>query len=76
MALNEIDDVQLGELFDRIHAMSEQDRLDLDPIARALGIYQAKYHAERGWRISPNRVVALAAVDLLNAWEKHEWERE
>jgi hypothetical protein len=66
---------QIAELHDRVSAMTEEQRLALDPIAYALADYQEATNA-KGWRIVPNRVAALAAVDAMNAWEKTSWERE
>lgn len=67
---------QIGDLAERVAAMSESERLELDPIAEALGVYHAKWQASRGWWMCPNRIVALAAVDMVSAWEATEWERE
>jgi hypothetical protein len=68
-------EAHIAELHDRVSAMTEEQRLALDPIAYALAAYQEATNVEH-WRVVPNRVAALAAVDAMNAWEKTIWERE
>ena len=55
--------------------MTEAERRELDAVAYALGEY-GKATNQKGWRILPNRVLALAAVDLMWEWERIEWERD
>ena len=63
------------DLHNRITAMSEAERVALDPICKALRDHQSAHHPDRGYCL-PNRVVALAAVDLMWAVDKAAWERE
>ncbi len=63
------------ELFNRVVAMSESERVALDPICEALRLHQESNHPDRPYCM-PNRLVALAAVDLMWAVDKMAWERE
>lgn len=60
---------ELDNLFARIEAMTNADRERLDPIATALDEYVRRSHDHFGIICVPNRVVALACVDLLLAWD-------
>jgi hypothetical protein len=66
---------QIAELHDRVSAMTEEERLALDPIAYALCEYQ-QGHEKRGFYALANRVAALAAVDAVEAWNKTVLERD
>lgn len=58
----------------RLHAMSEEDRLALDPICEALRVC---WKRERpGIMTLPNRVVALACLDLAKAFHATLMQRE
>lgn len=60
----------IDSLIERIEAMSEDERQTLDPIAKALGEYLRR---ERPPVMAlPNRVVALACVNLLLEWQRFE----
>ena len=63
------------DLHNRVVAMSESERVALDPICEALRYHQESNHPDRPYCM-PNRIVALAAVDLMWASDKMEWERE
>ena len=66
---------QISELTKRVCSMSKADRERLDPVCEALRHYQDSRPPDRG-HVLPNRVAALAAVDVMQAWEKAEWDRE
>jgi hypothetical protein len=70
-----MDEDRIAELTARIEAMTEKERRALDPISAALEAYQRE-HYEGGGRCLPNRVIALACVNLMAAWEKTLWERD
>jgi hypothetical protein len=73
---NRMPEALLKELHDRIHAMTEQELEALDPIANALNDYHRVRPNPKGWRMAPNRVVALAAAELVTPWEQTIWERD
>ena len=66
---------QNTELHNRVSAMPEVERDALDPICAALRHHQESNHPDRPYCM-PNRIVALAAVDLMWAYDKMAWERE
>lgn len=55
---------------ERIEAMTEDERLRLDGLAAALGDYMDGSPDRLGMFCVPNRVVALACVDLLRVWDR------
>jgi len=64
----------IDTLIERIIAMPEEERRYLDPIASALGDYLRR---ERPPVMAlPNRVIALACVDLLREWQRLELGRD
>ena len=63
------------DLHNRVEAMSESERVALDPICAALRYHQESNHPDRPYSM-PNRIVALSAVDLMWVWEKMMWDRE
>jgi hypothetical protein len=67
--------MDLDELHERIGAMSENERLALDPIARALDAYLRRDHESGAFPI-PNRIVALACADLARQWQQKILEQE
>ena len=64
-----MDKAKIVALIARVDAMSAQDREHLDDLCRALTKYREKTAAHRGYMV-PGRSVALACVDLLDAWER------
>ena len=62
-----MDEAVIENLHERIHAMSEADRVALDPICEVLQVYNRR--ARAGVRVLPNRVVALACADILKAYQ-------
>ncbi len=67
--------MDLETLYQRIKDMPEAERLRLDPICKALDNYTAK-QPSIGGRAAPNRVIALACIDLTEMWSQQEMERE
>lgn len=67
---------EIAALHERVHAMADDERKNLDPIAYALGDFLQLHFVREGGYVLPNRVAALAAVDAVRAWEKTVWERE
>lgn len=55
----------------RVTEMSEDERLALDPICEALCGAMKEEFQRRGVMASPNRVTALACVDLAWAWSEY-----
>lgn len=49
---------------------------DLDPICEALESFQRKHPQFAHGRVLPNRLVALAAVRLMEEAEREAWERD
>ncbi len=70
-----MEESQISALSERVCSMSQAERERLDPICEALRVYQDVSPPDRG-HILPNRIAALAAVDVMQDWEKSEWERE
>ncbi len=68
-------DDEYTDLFNRVVAMPESERVALDPICEALQHHQKSSNPDRPYCM-PNRIVALAAVDLMWANDKMAWERE
>lgn len=67
-------DVDESDLYDRISSMTEDERCLLDPLAKEIGDYLRR---ERPPIMAlPNRVIALACVDLARQWNKYMLERE
>lgn len=63
-------------LYDEIQNMSETNRLDLDPICNALKKYMEKHPPSHPGFCLPNRICALAAVRIAEAWESAMWNQE
>ena len=63
---------QIAALHCRLSDMTEDETRELDPIVEALGDYQAK----REICVRANRVVALAAIDVMEAWSRTILDRE
>ncbi len=73
-AVIKYDDADEQALYDRVVKMTEEERCALDPLAKALGEYLRR---ERPPIMAlPNRVVALACVDLARQWNRFMLERE
>lgn len=69
----------MNECYEEIEAMTEEQRLALDPISQALESYKCAYqdNAAIGPGILlPNRIVALLAVKIMEAHDKIIWERD
>ena len=66
----------IKHLNETVTSMTEEERLDLDPISEALDIYFAKYPPRKGGRVLPNRATALAALNAAKQWEKEVFEDE
>lgn len=60
------DDVQA--LHKRVRQMSEDERKSLDPVCEALQALMQKDIERRGGYCGPNRVIALACLDLAWQW--------
>ena len=56
-------------LYDRIKVMLQGDLEALDPICVALQDYLLR-ERETGGHVMPNRVIALACVDLVKEWQQ------
>lgn len=70
-----IDEEEIARLVDRVAAMTEEDRIKiLDPIC--LGLKPGSKVRCPGARVLPNRVIALACLDLYEAWNRTIWERD
>jgi hypothetical protein len=68
--------MDLDGLYQRIHAMDKDDLRKLDPICAAIGDYLAeRKEPHDGAMIIPNRVLALACVDLHAEWQRQMLER-
>lgn len=65
-------------LYARIKAMSKEDRELIDPVCAALFEYQKRTHVDCVMPplMTVNRVVGLAAIDLMVAFCRHVWEEE
>lgn len=62
------------ELYNRLKAMTEQDRINiLDPICNAVS---GKVKMPSGGEVLANRVFALAVLDLYRAWQVEVYERK
>lgn len=69
-----VSEAEIGALTERIHAMHEEDRAALDPICEAL---RTCWRRERpGAMVLPNRVVALACLDLAKRFHATIMQRE
>ncbi|MDE2020535.1 MAG: hypothetical protein KGJ13_09390 [Patescibacteria group bacterium] len=66
-------DDEMRALYEEIAVMPKDDRLDLDPIAKALDAYMEKHPPLHPGRFVPNRIVALAAVKMAQGWELAMW---
>lgn len=64
----------IDSLIERIEAMSEDERKALDPIAEALFHYLLREAPPT--MLLPNRIIALACVDLMRQWQSQEIEGE
>ena len=76
-----MDDVDAADkwapYYDRLHAMTDSERKDLDGVCNGLDAYLSMHrHETRGGRILPNRIIALACIDLARQWEDDMWARE
>lgn len=58
----------IDALWERLESMGEDERRALDPIAYALDAYRARQRV-RG-SVVPNRIIALACVDLMQEWDR------
>jgi hypothetical protein len=71
----EIDEAKMMEDFE---SFRDENVADLDDICAALYAFQEKrpHPVIKGGRVVPNRVIALAAVRLMEAWELAVWSHE
>lgn len=66
--------IESDELYDRLKAMSEEDRIKiLDPIIDSV---RGKVQVHDGWEVIGNRIFALAVLDLYKEWQLEIWSRE
>jgi DNA replication initiation complex subunit (GINS family) len=67
--------IETKELYERLEAMTEQERVEiLDPICDAVK-GKAKVHG-MGVEVIANRIFALAVLDLYKEWQQEIWDRE
>ena len=66
--------IETAELYDRLDAMTEEQRIEiLDPIIDAV---EGKVQVHPGCEAIANRIFALAVLDLYKEWQLEIWSRE
>lgn len=65
-----------ARLYQRLKTMDERQRLELDKICDAIADYYIGKTSTRGWRVIPNRLAALAAIEFHERMEHDVMTRE